>query len=94
MAAVVDSDIYAVLATSRIPDYMHDAIVLYIAHHIQPGHFLCAVMSNDLVEAVGRADDTNQRLIPEYVKFFYNDAPSECWGSPDKVTAWLARGVV
>jgi hypothetical protein len=71
-----------------IPDYMVGGIERWIEHGIYPGDFLTAVIENDLREACGRADDTNQKLLYQYVSFFYNHAPSRCWGSPEKCEAW------
>lgn len=74
-----------------IPDYMIGGIDRWIDHGIPPGDFLMAVLCNNLKEAVARADDVNVKLLPAYVSFFYNDAPSECWGSPEKVLAWKLK---
>jgi len=74
----------------RIPDYMTDGIVRYLENGIEPGGFLSAVICNDLRGAFGRADETNARLIGEYVRFFYNEVPSPAWGSPEKMEAWMA----
>ncbi len=52
------------------------------------GHFLSAVVSNDLKEACGRADDTNLPFIPLYVQYLYNEAPGACWGSKERMEAW------
>jgi len=54
------------------------------------GDFLRAVVSNDLFQACGRADDINRPLLPEWVRFFYNHAPGDCWGSKEKMEAWAA----
>jgi hypothetical protein len=74
----------------RIPERMRGGIERYISHGITPGDFLTAVIRNDLKEACGRADDENRYLLWDYVKFFYNEAPSECWGSEAKMSAWTA----
>ena len=74
-----------------IPDYMIGAIERWIERGIPPGDFLMAVLCNDLKEAVGRADVVNINLLPAYVSFFYNDAPSQCWGSHEKVLAWQRK---
>ena len=63
----------------------------YIDQHIPTGGFLEAVLSNDLKEAVGRADEDNMRVLPELVGFLYNEAPGTCWGSPERVRAWINR---
>ena len=72
-----------------IPERMMGGIERYINDKINPGDFLQAVICNDLREAVGRADDENIRNLPAYVAYFYNEAPSLCWGSKEKMEAWL-----
>ena len=66
-----------------------DGLKRYVEHRIPTGGFLRAVLENDLKEAVARADDENQHVIPIYVCWLYNEAPSTCWGSPEAVKAWL-----
>lgn len=63
---------------------MVSAIRNWIDHGIMPGSFLTAVITNDLNGAVGAADHLNIRLIPEYVFYFYNYCPGNCWGSIEK----------
>lgn len=75
-----------------LPEHMRDGMRLYIEHGVQPGSFLRAVLSNDLMGALGRADDVNINALPAYGRFLYNEAPSLCWGSPDVVSAWIVRG--
>jgi len=55
------------------------------------GSFLTAVLSNNLTQACGRADDSNLRALPDIVRYCYNELPSDCWGSPEKVEAWRAK---
>lgn len=64
-------------------------LIRYIAHKIEPGSFLRAVLENNLSEAMGRADMYNRRKIFEYVQWLYNEAPADCWGSPQNVHDWL-----
>ena len=73
----------------EIPEYMMEGLELYISKGIPPGNFLSAVISNDLAEAVGRADDANIHNLPAYIGYLYNEAPSPCWGSPAKFEAWM-----
>jgi hypothetical protein len=75
---------------SQIPRHMMESMVRYMHDRIEPGGFLYAVVTNDLKGAVARADSTNIELIPVYVSFLYNEAPSECWGSNEKVGKWLS----
>jgi hypothetical protein len=71
-----------------IPDRMCYALERYIEHHIRPGDFLQAVISNNLKEACGRADDVNVELLHVYVAYLYNEAPSSSWGSKLLLDAW------
>jgi hypothetical protein len=73
----------------HIPEYMEGAIQRYIDHGIPPGGFLSAVICNDLSGACGHADDENRRNIPAFVAYFYNEAPADCWGSREKMAAWI-----
>lgn len=73
----------------HIPERMEESIQDYIQHGIIPGGFLEAVICNNLKEAVGMADEENLRNLPAYVGFFYNQAPSPCWGSEKKMEDWI-----
>ena len=66
-----------------------DQIDRYAKQRVPVGSFLAALLSNDLSQTVACADDVNINLIPEYVRYLYNNVPSACWGSPEKVDAWL-----
>jgi len=74
-----------------LPDYMAGGVSRYLLHYIEPGSFLTAVLANDLREAVACADSTNAYLLGQWVKFFYNEVPANCWGSPELVRAWLSK---
>ena len=75
-----------------IPGHMVESLERYIQRRIQPGHFLSAVISNDLQESCARADSDNQKILPAYVAYLYNEAPGACWGSPEKMQNWLNSG--
>ncbi len=77
---------------STLPEHMRDAMRRYIEQGIAPGGFLLAVLTNNLKEAVARADDINRESLVDYVRFLYNEAPSECQGSQQKVQQWIAEG--
>ena len=72
-----------------IPAYMLRAVNRYILNGDTPGDFLTAVITNDLREAIARADDHNQVNLPAYIAYLHNEAPGQCWGSPEKMTAWI-----
>lgn len=74
-----------------IPNYMMGAIQRYLERGTPPGHFLTAIITNNLFEAVARADDINQKNIPAYVAYFHNEVPSLAWGSPERMRAWVEK---
>jgi hypothetical protein len=91
MACTTTEEILQALNRTKTPEYMHGGIVRYLVNKIAPGSFLTAVICNDLRRACENADATNATLLIEYVKFFYNDAPSQSWGSREKFDAWMAE---
>lgn len=72
-----------------IPDYMLAGLERYVDEHCGVGHFLTAVLENNLKEAVNRADDHNLDNLPAYVHYLYNEVVARCWGSPERVKKWL-----
>jgi hypothetical protein len=75
----------------RIPEHMRESLKNYIEHGIQPGHFITAVLSNDLKGAISRADSINQLALADYIRWLYNYAPQECWGSGAHVVDWIKK---
>ena len=74
-----------------IPAHMHEHIRAYVEDRRPIGHFLTALLSNNLIEAALRADDENRVALADWAGFLYEYAPGNCWGSPEIVTAWLAE---
>ncbi len=79
--------------TYRIPGHMIDGLRNYFDHRLEPGHFLTAVLENDLLHAVMYADSMNLYALPAYANWLYNEAPSHGWGSKKKVDAWLSSAL-
>lgn len=74
-----------------VPAHIASGLQMYIEHHIIPGGFLQSVLENDLREAVVHADRINRYALADIMDWIRHYAPPECWGSPEKVTAWLAK---
>jgi hypothetical protein len=72
-----------------IRDDILGAINRYVLEHERKGHFLMAVFENDLREAIARADGENGPVIQQIVCYCHNEIPGNCWGSKEKVAAWL-----
>jgi len=77
-----------------LPEYMAGGMFRYLAHHIGPGRFMQAVLSNDLCGAVGGADTNNGARLKEWVQFCYQELPTNCWGSHEAVQDWIKKRVV
>lgn len=77
-----------------LPAHMRSGIKLWIemGQRSHPGSFLSALLSNDLVNAVGRADEENEAALGRWVRYLYNYAPGGCYGSPEKFAAWQGIG--
>ena len=58
-----------------IPSTTQASITRYVEHGIKPGGFLTAVLSNDLYNATGRADQQNLVALPAIVRWFANHCP-------------------
>ena len=72
-----------------IQRHIKESIDLYVSEGVPPGVFLTAVLSNDLMEALGRADRENRETLYDICGYIYNEIPSACHGSPEKVKGWL-----
>ena len=75
-----------------LPEGLQGGMKRYVEDGIQAGHFLTAVLSNDLLGAVSRADSINIKLIPDVVRWIYNEAPINSNGSEVKVQRWISKG--
>lgn len=75
-----------------IPPHMLDGLNSYIMTGRPVGGFLTAVLNNDLMQAMDRADEHNRANIAAYTGYLYNEAPPQCFGSPEKVKAWMGVG--
>jgi hypothetical protein len=77
---------------AAIPAYMQEPLLAYVRTGRLTSDFLRAVMSNNLFDAVDRADSANLPLIPLYVRWLYNRAPLGCYGWPELVAEWSRNG--
>ena len=79
------------LRYEKLPERFQDSLERYLEYGIQPGHFLTAVLCNDLMNAIGRADDESLAALPAVCKWLYNEAPGNAFGSKEKVIDWCAK---
>jgi len=71
--------------SDSIPQRFRDSILLYVEHRCPPGHFLEAVLANDLTEAMGRADEEAYAHLGDICSFIYNRIPRVVWGDRERV---------
>lgn len=72
-----------------IPRDTKAGIDYYVDNGVPTGSFLRAVLSNDLFEAVARADDDNKLALAAICEYIWNFTPNTCHGSPEVVSSWL-----
>ena len=75
-----------------VPIHMRAAIQRYLEDGERCGGFLTALLSNDLTEAFARADDINLAAMHAWVRFLWNEAPIDSYGSPENFERWIERG--
>lgn len=74
-----------------LPESLRPGVKLYIEQGIIPGDFLRSVICNNLSESFMFADPMNKKRMDQIVDFFRREAPAVCWGSKEKMRAWLRR---
>ena len=72
-----------------LPEGLQESMRLYMEAGISGGGFLDAVLQNDLLLAVIRADNTNLEALPDIVKWIHWEAPKVSYGSRETVLAWI-----
>lgn len=76
----------------KLPPHMRDGARLYVEKGVPGGSFMTAVFSNDFLGAFRRADDANTAAMRSWAAWLHNDAPRDCYGSPEDVSAWIKQG--
>lgn len=76
---------------SILPEHMQDGARRYIEDGVHPGSFLEAVLANDLLQALRKADDINMQSMQQWGRFLY-EIPAICHGSYEKVNSWCDKG--
>ena len=73
----------------EVPEHTQLALENYIIRGYHPGSFLQAVLENNFVNTVCRADHLNQLYLVDIAKWLVHESPSECWGSDQAVYNWI-----
>jgi hypothetical protein len=73
---------------SGLPEAHRETVRRYIEHGLHPGSGWLAIFQYRL-DAVLMVDGATQAQIPRIVLWLRHHAPAACFGSQDKVAAWL-----
>lgn len=65
-----------------IPEHLADELDQWLCHGIVPGGFLRAVLSNNLIDSIVRADLRSREALPRLVQFLLDQAPEGSFGRP------------
>jgi len=89
-AKALEANYRQALDRREVPEHLHDGLIRYlVAGILSPDSFLHAVLSNDLVGTVRKADAVSRAGLFHLLIFLVNDTPPDAWGSPDKVAEWV-----
>lgn len=73
-----------------VPGFVLEELERYVNERQEPwSDFVWAVLRNDLARTIGLADQACLAALLSIVRIVYNEVPSACWGTPERVTAWL-----
>lgn len=76
----------------QIPSHLWPGLRAYVMDGRPVGTFLRAVIGNNLKDSVAHADATSLAALVDIVRWFYNEAPSACWGGPQRYADWVELG--
>ena len=71
-----------------VPPHMRGPLMLWITKAIEPGSFGMAVIRNDLVNALLKADSINRQHLVTIVTWMIDYAPSQCWMDEESIKSW------
>ena len=77
---------------SNVSELIRESLELYVNKGIPPGGFLKAVLANDLMYSMAKADDFNRHNLFYIVEYIYNEIPANCYGDYETVSNWIKDG--
>lgn len=76
------------MSEQKIPNDTKQALDDYAQNGAALDGFFLAVVCNDLMEAVAKADSANLAALSEICRYIYSHLPESCWGSKEKYLKW------
>ncbi len=83
----MDTDAFANMQT-RVPEHLRAGLWTWCAWGVLPGHFLQAVLKNDLRDAFARGDKISVAGLQPMLEWLWNWAPGQSHGSLQRVASW------
>jgi hypothetical protein len=80
-----------ILDPDQCPFDVMRSLELYRDRGVPVGDFLEAVLSNNLAQAFGHADEQNCEALGHIVAWVWNNLPTNIWGSREAYIAQLTR---
>ena len=74
-----------------VPKHTQGALTRYFYNHYSPGGFVTSALALDIESANARADRWNKEHVPSIFQWIEDNLPEECYGSYDKVRAWINK---
>ena len=74
---------------NRIPEHLKGGLERYLSHHIPPGDFLMAVLTNDLMGCFKHGDEKSLAGLKDILAFLYWEVGLDCYGNKEKVILWI-----
>lgn len=75
-----------------VPDSTLETLVAWARTARPVGDFTGALLRNDLMETMARADLQNRARLHSTVQFIYNEMPRGSFGSEKAMAEWARRG--
>lgn len=72
-----------------VPAHLQGGMLRWLVLGTEPGGFMRALLTNDLMRVYDRADELSRAAIGDLTVFLYNYAPSGSWGSSENFKSWV-----
>lgn len=73
-----------------VPAHVREGLRAYFCDHCRPGDFLCAVLANDLTQALCRADPSSLAALRRLLTVLTTWGPQDMLGSYATIHNWTA----
>lgn len=78
---------------TRVQIEFHDPLRRYVEYGVVPeGALLCAVLANQLAEALLLYDEADAYNIRRLLVFIRHYLPEQAWGSAERMARWEEQG--